>query len=317
MKSTSRAFTLIELLVVIAIIAILAAILFPVFAQAKETAKKARSLSQQKQLGLGIIMYAGDSDDILPPAYTNDPGLTWHFLTYPYLKSYQLLIAAIDAPNPSSLNLNNGWDYIWAYGVMPRADIYQNNPGVIDYTATSGYFFAPDPALPIAQALNMGGVRHEGIFGLTHIPGGGAWGNYQATIDSTAAIVPSLSMTAVKDPSGTGMIFDATDPFGIYINWGAKGQKGLGLCGSYWYSPGDNPIGGLTPRWGGPKHCKGWRNPGSLGISAENAAKLRQGNTNIVFTDGSAKSYPIMQAYKTEPCPNDPAARCMVHFPLD
>jgi prepilin-type N-terminal cleavage/methylation domain-containing protein len=61
-----KAFTLIELLVVIAIIAILAAILFPVFAQAKLAAKKTVSLSNQKQIGLGIIMYAGDYDDMYP-----------------------------------------------------------------------------------------------------------------------------------------------------------------------------------------------------------------------------------------------------------
>ncbi len=61
-----KAFTLIELLVVIAIIAILAAILFPVFAQAKEAAKKTTTLSNAKQLGTGMMLYAGDSDDLFP-----------------------------------------------------------------------------------------------------------------------------------------------------------------------------------------------------------------------------------------------------------
>ncbi len=63
-----RAFTLIELLVVIAIIAILAAILFPVFAQAKAAAKKSVAISNQKQIALGMVMYAGDVDDVTPMA---------------------------------------------------------------------------------------------------------------------------------------------------------------------------------------------------------------------------------------------------------
>jgi prepilin-type N-terminal cleavage/methylation domain-containing protein/prepilin-type processing-associated H-X9-DG protein len=61
-----RAFTLIELLVVIAIIAILAAILFPVFARAKEAAKKTAGLTQMKQIGTSVLMYAADYDDGVP-----------------------------------------------------------------------------------------------------------------------------------------------------------------------------------------------------------------------------------------------------------
>lgn len=68
-----KAFTLIELLVVIAIIAILAAILFPVFAQAKAAAKKTQSLSNQKQIALAAVMYAGDVDDVLPETGWDGP----------------------------------------------------------------------------------------------------------------------------------------------------------------------------------------------------------------------------------------------------
>src|SRR5260221_10716098 len=61
-----RGFTLIELLVVIAIIAILAAILFPVFAQARAAARKASCVSNTKQFSLGILMYAQDYDETIP-----------------------------------------------------------------------------------------------------------------------------------------------------------------------------------------------------------------------------------------------------------
>ncbi|RYG47962.1 prepilin-type N-terminal cleavage/methylation domain-containing protein [bacterium] len=80
---TKRAFTLIELLVVIAIIAILAAILFPVFAQAKEAAKKTTTLSQYKQVGTGAQIYLSDSDDTFPlgESFDNNTGV-WRSFNY-------------------------------------------------------------------------------------------------------------------------------------------------------------------------------------------------------------------------------------------
>lgn len=89
MSSFRRAFTLIELLVVIAIIAILAAILFPVFARAKEAAKGVSCMSNQRNLALAHRMYMGDYDDrVVLPAYQNGPDLFfWHDLVNPYSKN--------------------------------------------------------------------------------------------------------------------------------------------------------------------------------------------------------------------------------------
>src|SRR5207249_3350136 len=102
-----RGFTLIELLVVIAIIAILAAILFPVFAQAREAARKTTCLSNLKQLGIGWTMYSSDYDEQAVPwnlryknknQYdANGVSLCWDRLIQPYVKNTAVLACPSDS----------------------------------------------------------------------------------------------------------------------------------------------------------------------------------------------------------------------------
>lgn len=82
----NQAFTLIELLVVIAIIAILAAILFPVFSKVREKARQTACVSNEKQIGLAVMQYADDADEALPPRANALPG-NWKNLIQPYIKS--------------------------------------------------------------------------------------------------------------------------------------------------------------------------------------------------------------------------------------
>jgi prepilin-type N-terminal cleavage/methylation domain-containing protein/prepilin-type processing-associated H-X9-DG protein len=92
-RVVTRGFTLIELLVVIAIIAILAAILFPVFAQAREQARRTSCLSNMRQLGTGVAMYTQDYDETMPTAYNGGTTCSHaeYVEIYPYLKNIQIL----------------------------------------------------------------------------------------------------------------------------------------------------------------------------------------------------------------------------------
>ncbi|MBC8136995.1 MAG: DUF1559 domain-containing protein [Fibrella sp.] len=106
-----RGFTLIELLVVIAIISLLAAILFPVFAQAQEKARQTSCLSNMKQLGLAFAQYAQDYDEVHPvacPAKTVGGwwGEGWAYVIQPYAKTYKIFICPSDGEDAV---LYEGW----------------------------------------------------------------------------------------------------------------------------------------------------------------------------------------------------------------
>lgn len=123
-----RAFTLIELLVVIAIISILAAILFPVFAQAREKARQTACLSNVKQIGLAFMQYNQDYDEqYVPFTYTDAANRKWRWmhLIHPYTKNHQMgvcpsisgpqplreLVPPVDADDYDSRNFSYGYNY--------------------------------------------------------------------------------------------------------------------------------------------------------------------------------------------------------------
>jgi hypothetical protein len=138
MKKTNQAFTLIELLVVIAIIAILAAILFPVFAQARDKARQASCLSNMKQLGLAYNMYAQDYDGALMQTTSEHPNLKihWSYVAQPYVKNVGIFVCPSDPSpvtpkTPCVAGMNVGIDcdaqvpkfsYVNNYNVIPAHD---------------------------------------------------------------------------------------------------------------------------------------------------------------------------------------------------
>lgn len=191
----NRAFTLIELLVVIAIIAILAAILFPVFAQAKEAAKKTTCLSNQKQIGTAAMIYMGDYDDIMPitRATGYGPGTVWPAITYvdptnalydiansmwanamaPYMKSWDMWSCPsgteVQIITPHVPPPNGGREVNFSYSINPYVNSYSHTavavPAETVFFTETGHvkgkkYMAPWP-LPVQLQVEPAGYVYR------------------------------------------------------------------------------------------------------------------------------------------------------------
>lgn len=197
-RSSLGGFTLIELLVVIAIIAILAAILFPVFAQAKEAAKKTACLSNTKQISLGLNMYMMDNDDTYPGAlpwiagpYNQNPNssagsrMPIDMQLYPYTKNDRIWTCGSDNKSrPAATDPDlEWWDNRYIPKAIPRsyayvAEIYtvqggtgspDTNTGLSTYnnlpkrTGKSGSVVdQPSSTIGLVESYTQGGDKFSG-----------------------------------------------------------------------------------------------------------------------------------------------------------
>ncbi|RYG36702.1 prepilin-type N-terminal cleavage/methylation domain-containing protein [bacterium] len=262
LKKTHRAFTLIELLVVIAIIAILAAILFPVFAQAKEAAKKTTALTQSKQVGTAINIYLGDSDDQFPCGSTprlDNPTVVRYWNTWPALHP------AGWAPDSAAQNNHSEDELVWHNSTSPymkNNDMFIS-PGAVGSKTTGApwdAWYAAAGNTPKAGNLTFNGVLQ-----------------YLSTSEVAAPSVLPLLWQGMGD-----------------VYWTGRGQTsprlvctGTGVCR---YSAGSMPQAGMALGWASQMSLYankyGVYSGGNIYVASDSSAKV------IKMSGGNTAPFP-------------------------
>jgi len=253
-RKAASGFTLIELLVVIAIIAILAAILFPVFAQAREKARTTSCLSNSKQLATAVIMYMSDSDGMIP-LYRNN--------------------SKVIDPRTNTASTR---DWSWINGVEP----YTKNYDLFNCPSQEGNSAVWTSTAP--KALNVGifgemGINWAYLYDTSNcdIPDSpGADGKYPTL---------PINEAAIKQPAGTVMLADAKVVGQAGVGWYAGGSvdpPGIltaNVSDACMYSNGAWGTGtyGDTYNWAGRKSGTG------------TFAPVHTAGGNVVFVDGHSK----------------------------
>lgn len=293
---TKRAFTLIELLVVIAIIAILAAILFPVFAQAREKARQTSCLSNMKQIGLATMQYVQDYDETYPMAYyyknntaVANGGSSGGYvhssvLLYPYTKSAQIFVCPSDATkglapdnapcSPFTDTATLGCEaqvprlsYIPNAAIMPRKRGPVDAPNVVSMAAVD----APADVIAIAEMTDQLNCIFLGSSGQSNTE------RRNKSHRPTNAIMRTAAGGEWRGQS----VADATgDIFAITL---AAAQSAAG-----WGGPSDSRS--ITDAAG----CRGTASDGGLHIRFMEPGR-HSGGSNYMFADGHAKWHRFAQ----------------------
>ena len=264
-NTTHHAFTLIELLVVIAIIAILAAILFPVFAQAREKARQTSCLSNEKQLALGILMYNQDYDEHFPiyqyaylHALTDPPfdpkvidaTVGWNEAVYPYVKNVQVFHCP-SAPLASVNGTQQSWaggnlDDTYPTGVSNYAinarlagNTGGQDDGMIWPTATNADLEWPASTILLVEASSTcadgcatSDANEWGWEGrhVDLLNGDGWWGGNEPPSQG-ASFVDSLKPPLGRHTNGSNYAF--SDGHVKFLSAGSMGQRSNGTASDH------------------------------------------------------------------------------------
>lgn len=269
-------FTLIELLVVIAIIAILAAILFPVFAQAREKARQTTCLSNEKQIALGVLQYIQDFDETFPSQPPNtgatawDWQQTWVTMVQPYIKSYDVYTCPDDLHTvpPITSGSYSGPKISYACNSTFGYDWKYKNGWVLDGVINPGFTWMT------ADANNTSPGTEENVVGFP---------------DSTILFTERWSCPPAAGwfpwPAADGM-WGAFEPYTTVFT-GADGADAFSIPGQ-----------GGAPWCGAP-------NPASPGLVANLPTQGHQNRANFAFCDGHVKSMIPQQTVNMKPTQND------------
>jgi prepilin-type N-terminal cleavage/methylation domain-containing protein/prepilin-type processing-associated H-X9-DG protein len=236
----SAAFTLIELLVVIAIIAILAAILFPVFAKAREKARQSSCQSNEKQIGLAILQYTQDYDEMYPMLRANPFGtgtIYWREFVWAYTKNSPIMSCPSNsanktwdagAPDPGvppifdSYSLNprigepGGWSQGWGKGGATLATVGSPASKILVAEAISN---TPDYVWPDANEAGNTDISKNGFAGHTGVA------NYLFCDGHVKSMKPSA--TAGNVATGAINLWGGMNPSGGYLGMPASNPAGV------------------------------------------------------------------------------------------
>ena len=290
MNQTRKGFTLIELLVVIAIIAILAAILFPVFAQARAKARQISCISNMNQIGKSTMMYVQDYDETFYPHRFNCGGVTC--AAYQSGAGLTADAAVLNGSDPVSLQ-----KYYWVYILQPYVKNYQvfKCPSATSAFIPGQAQAGPDFNAPGAKGNGYGGQNSYGHNDAWMSPAGAfADPNGQPAVVGLAAVPRVASTILLTDASYYGVCPDVTNE---------SGYTQLANCSTGT----DCSVEKTYMDKQGTQYASYWKNIGGANWSAQggtlNAAtaiplgKQRHNEQiNCQFVDGHTKSLPYARA---------------------